>query len=681
MQKPVEERRTDGSAVVAATRPNVGLMEPNVAAKKAMEIVPDGVRGYLRMPREEFNFGYYVNQLFNVQREIGRTLDAENEAGILLEARFHTKPRELMPGPKGLEFVRVSEAEDELFNDRTGSRQAAACMGVDASLEMWHTQGNGGDAFSGGHGRMPPSAKLDIEHLPMMARMFGFTGVAFHTWLDVHPDDMRNLSLNLLARDQKINSAFHGAFHGPIFARGAMSSEFKEVRHLAKLLKQEGQLYSMLGWDPATAIEEQLKGLLGQEKTDEIRQKNVVVDALKDVSAGKKSLDAALTTALGAVGVENAGTFINKMLKAVVEKPGCAEVCDWDGTDGQMLMESHAKSASLLGLEGVRPSLSEFLRGEVTVDGDRKVTRMDLLIDEKVERILMTGGKIKIKIEPKFQDPSEMTEADIQAVLEVKKGVETKIKDYLGAQIISNSPSITAVDYQRELAERFKPYDGCITCQIEEGHSRQMPMRLASADVERAIQGGALAGAYHMNYSPSGSGLGDPDHTALVDNEMVRLMYVLAKDRRIGPNADPTKKVTMEFDMAPHFWDLVEGWQASRESVNVGVGIAMNLLKVEEAMRARGKLALEQEEIQRGLGTLRPDEGIFDMLDTGRISNAIARAHSMPIDGLQHIPAHEDAQKFRQLVGRPYDIALPTEELASRPDVEAKLRSVGARAA
>jgi hypothetical protein len=653
-------------------------MAPDTISRKVLDtVVPEDVKKYLGMKREEFTVGYYVQQLLDVQGEIARTLDGKNREGVLLEARFGTKARDLMPAAKGIKFVPVTDEETALFKDRADSRKAAASMGVDASLELWHTPGNGGDAFSGPHGRMPPSAKLDMEHLPMMASVFGFTGVAFHTWLDVHPNDMRNLSLNLLVRGKKINSAFHGAFHGPIFGRGAASSEFGEVRHLGGFLKDEGMLYSTLGWDPATALEQQLVRQIGQPKVDELREKNVVVEALQAARAGVGiTLGEALTTGLTGAGVDNAAKVVDNTLKTVVDKPGCAEVCDWDGTDGQTVMESHAKDARLLGLGKGKVGLAGFLNGEVALDEGRKVTRMELLAEEKAGRILMTGGKIKIKIEPKFQDPSEMTESDVDAVLELKRRVEDKIKDYLGADILSKTPSISKVAYEKELAERFKPYDGCITTQIEEGHSRQMPMRTASRDVEKAIHGDALAGAYHMNWSPSGAGLGDPDHTAMVTEDMVRLMYVLAKDNRIGPDADPAKKVTMEFDMAPHFWDAVEGWQASRQAVNTGVGIALNLIRVEQDMKATGDLTTEQKTIQKCVGTLRPEEGVFDMLDTGRISMALSMAFSMPRIGTDHIPAHEDAQVFRKFVGRPYDIALPTADLEARPEVAAKLQAL-----
>lgn len=642
------------------------LLPPGVLKDSAiLSIIPDSVRDYSYMRREDFTVGYFVKKLLDVQREVGRTLNAENEAGVLLKGRFGVEARELMPVPKGMTVVPISPQEQALYEDRAGSREAAACMGAPVSLEMWHTQGDGGDAFSGGKGRMPPSAKLDIEHLPMMARTFGYTGVAFHTWLDAHPDDIRALSLNLLMRDCKINSAFHGAFHGPIFARGAMSSEYREVRHLAKLLKQEGQLISMLGWDPATAIEEQLKGDLGQAKIDELREKNVVVDALKEVSAGRKNLDDALKTALTNAGVEKADAVVGKLLKTVVDKPGCAEVCDWDGTDGKAVMEAHTKPASLLGLgKGeLKPSLAEYLHGVVSVDSEKPITRMDLLVQEKIERILMTGGLGVIKIEPKYQDPSEMTEADITAVLEVKSRVEQGIKDIFGAQILSENPAIPKKEYEQELAKRYKPYEGCITCQIEEGHSRQMPGRRASADVEIAIHEKALARAYHENWSPEATFLGDPDHPALVNPDMIRRHYVLLKAGLIGPDSDPQRRITTEFDMAPHFWDTVHGFQASREAVNVSVAIARNLIKIESMMQATGTLTPSEREIQDACGTLPKNQGTFQMGDTGRIFQVWSRAFAMPTEGLKHIPVAEDAEKFRHLIGRPYNIAKPTAEI------------------
>ena len=498
----------------------------------------------------------------------------------------------------------------------------------------------------------------------MMASIFGYTGVAFHTWLDVHPEDLRALSLNLAVRDLKINSAFHGAFHGPIFAMGAMSSEFREVRHLAKYFKQEGQLISMLGWDPATAIEEKLKGSLGQAKIDELRSSGAVYSALETAREVGGKLDVALVRALMQHGVTNARDVVGKVLGEVVDRSACAEVCDWDGTDGKMLLEAHSKPASLLGLGKAELAFLSLITEKPAADLERGITRMDLLVMEKVERIMMTGGLGVIKIEPKFEDPSKMTEADIEAVIEIRNRVVKGIKNVIGAQIMAQIPKIYKRDYEAELERRSKIYEGCITCQIEEGHSRQMPGRLASADVEIGLHEKALARAYHENWSQNATFLGDPDFTVLVNPDSIRRHYVLLKAGLIGPESNPKDRITTEFDMAPHFWDTVYGFQASRNAVNTSIAIARNVLRVERMMQATGMLTDSEREVQKVCGTLPKDQGIYQMTDTSRIFQALAYAYSLPLEGLEQIPAAEDSKKFRALIGRPYDIARPTAEIA-----------------
>jgi hypothetical protein len=144
---------------------------------------------------------------------------------------------------------------------------------------------------------------------------------------------------------------------------------------------------------------------------------------------------------------------------------------------------------------------------------------------------------------------------------------------------------------------------------------------------------------------------------------MIRRHYFQLKAGLIGPDADPERKVTTEFDMAPHFWDVVDGFQASKNAVNVSIAIAQNLWKIEKRMQARGELSREQEEIQRMCGTLQENQGIFQMGDTSRIFHVWAHVFSMPLEGIQFVPAHEDSDRFRKLIGRPYNLAKTTAEI------------------
>jgi hypothetical protein len=80
-------------------------------------------------------------------------------------------------------------------------------------------------------------------------------------------------------------------------------------------------------------------------------------------------------------------------------------------------------------------------------------------------------------------------------------------------------------------------------------------------------------------------------------------------------------------------------------------------------MRKRGDLFLEEREVQKACGTLEPNQNIFQVMDTARIFQIWSRAYSMPLEGLEHIPAAEDAEKFRKLIGRPYNLAKTTAEI------------------
>jgi len=659
-------------------------------------VVPDRLKRFLQLGPKERTVEFYLTELARVQGEIADTLDARNKAGVLLEARLGHKAREEVPGPRGIQFVPVSEEERKLYEQMAGFREAVASMGATFSLETWHPSGGAADGFAGPKARIPWPSRLDMEHLPMMAHVFGFTGVAGHTYLDQHPEDIRAFSLNLLARGLKWNSIFHGAFHGPIFAHGAMSSEAEETRFLARLLKQEAHLMSVLGWDAATAVEERLKDQLGQGKIDELRRDNVIVSALRD--RGDRPLGKALTAALDRAGVENAGAVVEKMLKSVVSKPGCAEVCDWDGTDGLSEMESYSKPASLLGLtaksivgltDELKPTLTEYLGKDVKfVDPNRPVTRMDLLVIEKIERILLTGGVAKIKIEPKFKDPSMMTEAGPDEVIEINRRVAQGIQYLFGAQILSENPAIGRKEFQAELAKRTEPYVEvnsntgelvcrCVTGQIEEGHERQMPFRRASRAVEKLLHHGVMAGAYHMNWSANATGEGDPDYSVLVNDDLVRLCYVLLKNRLVGPNADETRRVAFEFDMAPRMWECLTGFLGSMDAVNIGLDRAQNLLKIEKALQATGYLTPEEQELQAAFGRLALDQGVFDLVDNARAFNIFNLAQAMPpVEELKHPRIQEAVDAFRKLVGRPYRLTATTAELAAMPDVAKKLAAV-----
>ncbi len=630
-------------------------------------VIPDSVREYLGKAPETFTLGFCVQQLLDTQALIGKTLRAENEAGRLLKARFGTLPLDLMPVANGLKFAPISEAEQHLFDACAPSREAGACMGMPFSLESWHLPGKGGDAFSGPHGRMAPGAKLDLVHLPMMASIFGFTGVAFHTWLDVHPDDLRAYSLNLLARKSRINSAFHGAFHGPIFSRGAMASDFSEVRYLAHLLKLEGQLITLLGWDAATAIEERLVAYLGGEEINKLRARvqadlsdDVVGNVLKKVQAGEGNLRDVLVAALKTAGI--AGEIeqaVDRVLSWPVDADG-RQCCDWDGTCGQLLHESLVKPAIHLDLSAdeLRPSVRQAQAGMVRLPDDTPITKLDLLVFEKAVRIVVTGGRVAIKIEPKVFDPSEMVEADADVVNLIAERVERLIREWLTAKVRTEDP--TNVDWDKSVDALYAMYANCIAGQIEEGHAVQLNAKTGSRQIEILLSGGTLANAFHENFAPVGTGYGDPDFSAVVTLDSVRRHYFLIAAGLVGPNSNPSKRIATEFDMAPHHWDGVYGFLASINAVNTSIGIALNLRRIEAAMQKRGELDAWESDVQRRIGVLQPSQGIFSALDSGVIHNALSLAFGMNVEGLLLIPVAENTRQFREMIGRPNHEALPT---------------------
>ena len=631
-----------------------------------LKFVPADIRAHLERGREDYTLSHYVTQLFRTQKLIADTLNADNEPGKMIQVMLGgKKPLTEMPGPRGTKVVPISPEEQKLYEECKELRKALASQGVNFSLEGWHIPGASGDGFAGPRGRIPKASQLDPEHLPMMARTFGFTGLAVHSWLDVHPDDMRAISLNLVERGLKFNSIFHGAFHGPTFSRGAMSNENPAIRHLAHLLKLEGQIYSTLGFDPATAIEEGLIEHIGRENVDNIRKNNLIVLALEEAKKGKRDLATILKQeVMGLLNIKGGHDAVDRLMGTVMGKPGCTEVCDWDGTDGLMLSEQWTKSRSSLGLrdDEITPSLDDYRAGQ-RIDPNQQVSRLDLLIEEKARRIVASGGLTRIKIEPKFHDPSDMIESSVEVVKDIKEGVEKKIKDWIGAMMYAEKAKWDKDDFDRELQSRFKPYEDRITIQIEEGHSVQNPIRPASTDVEKALQWGILADAYHENFSPPASGYGDPDFTIQVNPDMVKRLYALIKAGRLGPDSDPQKRMTIEFDMAPHFWDPVYGWLQAMRAVNQGIGQAMNVIKIENAMKATGQLSDYERYIQETMGTLDQDRGIYQQLDTGRIFNA-TNEPAPSLEELKPVQVHTMAKRFREEVAhRPYTIDMTSRQV------------------
>jgi len=636
-------------------------------SKIRLAVIPDAVQRYLGMQPEAFTVGFCVQELLETQRDIAQTLAGENDPGALLKFRFGVLPATLMPAPKGLAFVPISDAERQLYLDMAGFREAAGCMRMLYSLEGWHLPGDGGDAFSGPKGRMSPNARLGLEHLPMMAYIFGYTGIAFHTWLDVHPDDLRAFSLTLLARGLKINSAFHGAFHGPIFARGAMSSPFSEVRYLARRLKREGQLLTLLGWDAATAIEEALIPHLPAGEIDRLRAKAIaeasvggdpVMNALKYVQRGKASLKQALVKALQDAGVQE--DIEGAVEKALASKPDAKgrQCCDWDGTDGRLLHEALCVPASHLDLSSDELNGVQALIRSTAPDPEASVSREDLLIYEKAVRIVVTGGLVRIKVEPKYFDPSAMAESNALAVTRIRDGVERLIRAWITAQVRAEQPGNP--NWDEEVERRFERYVGCIVCQVEQGHAVQQSLMTASGEVEVMLKDGTHGNAFHENHAPDGTGLGDPDYPTLVTVDSVRRHYWQIKAGMVGPNSDPARRISTECDMAPHFWDGVLGFLISINVVNTSIAIALLLIKVEAAMQKRGDLSDWEADVQKSCGVLQSGQGIFEVLDTGVIHAALALAFSMAAEGLELVAAAEGAARFRDMIKRPYNDALTT---------------------